>query len=116
MSRATRNASTALVTIWPRTGTDDFGRESFGVPYTLYGTFDVGSSFKYTNLGLEVTPKDVFWSETSDLDPKKGDYIAKGDRTAYAKPEESPNADVIKLVDISDCSFLGQPDDIMVVT
>lgn len=115
MSGPTRRASTALVTIWRRLSEDELGRETYGVPYTIYGCYDNELSSKYTKNGIENAPNSVLWMESSSLDPKKGDFLVKGDKTAFANPCDA-GAEVITLVKISDCSFLRQPDDIMIMT
>jgi hypothetical protein len=117
MSFATRCASTAMVTVWRKLGPKNkYGQHDFGDPYILYGTFDANLDQKYSNLGVENIPSSVFWTETSSLDPKKGDYIAKGDHTNELIPQNVNAAEIITKVDVQDCSSIGETDDIRIMT
>lgn len=118
MSRPTKRASTAELTVWRSNGEDEFGKQSWDAPVLLMGNIDIASKHKYSSKGIEVVPNSVYWMETSASDPKKGDQIAKGDFISESDPVKIKSAEIITDIKITDCSFLrgGQIDDIMIMT
>lgn len=113
MSAPTRNAATATATFWPRGSEDEYGRQSYGEPVVVSVTYDVANKHKYTSNGIENTPSSVIWMEASGALPAKGDKIIKGDYSSELEPVNE--SDTIKETTISDCSFLGDIDDLMII-
>lgn len=116
MSYPTVLTSTALATLWKKGTEDRFGVSQFASPILLRVCIDNNYSQKYTNRGIENAPNSVMYIEVSDTNPEKGDHIAKGDFTSLPLPELCSLSEIITDVNVQDCSFLGEPDDLMILT
>jgi hypothetical protein len=108
--------STALATIWRSYSSDEWGRKIYSQPTTFKCTFDVNDDNVYKDFeGVEFSPSVVAWYEDDGLPaPKDGDYIAKGNQTAFSDPTDTDIALPVKTTKVSDCSLFNEPDDIMV--
>lgn len=118
MSSPTRDTAGKIATVWPRAFEDKYGRKTYGAPYTIRCTFDANDGTVYTdNKGVTFTPSFVVWSEFdgSYVKPAEGGFIMEGDFTSELDPVNVEDALPIKSVEISDCSLLGEPDDIRIL-
>lgn len=79
---------TNVATIWPNYGTDEYGRPSFGAPYTVACTWADTGETQRDEAGVEFVPKSTFWAEFEygGTTPLRGDYIAKFDLTGEPDP------------------------------
>lgn len=118
MSSPTASTSTSIATVWPQASNDKFGRKSYVLPYLVACCFDANDGTAYTsNRGVQFTPSAVVWLELNqDLHGfREGDHIAKGDHTAHLDPSSVNTALPIKDVQITDCSLLGEDDDVRIL-
>jgi hypothetical protein len=118
MSRATALAAKTTATIWPSPSEDKYGRKAYGTPYTVKCTFDANDGTTFADgMGIKYTPSFVIWHEFNESlrQVREGDFIARGDQTGIAKPVDADGALPVKSSERSDCSLLGQPDDIRIL-
>lgn len=124
MSRPTVMSSTSIATIWPSYFEDKYGKKVYGDPYTVACCVKYGGSSRHVDSkGVEFTPTVTVWFELSsafnntEKMPSEGDYIAIGDYIGQQMGDGNvvPNALPIKLVEIDDCSSIGEIDDIRIV-
>ena len=118
MSKPTRMASKSTATIWRSNGVDKYGAKSYSAPEAFLCTFGTKLDNNYTDgEGVKFTPELVAWYEDDGkAAPTEGDFIAKGDQTAFADPTDTELAMPVKMTEISDCSLFNEPDDIMVAS
>ena len=121
MSKPTRRTAKRLVTIWPKetvSGTVKGYGASYGDPYTVKVCFMQGGSRQYSDtLGTLFTPNTSYWYELPEQGkPKINDMIALGDHLAIDTPQDVDGAELMRLVQLQDCSLLNDIDDIMVLT
>lgn len=116
MSSPTLCTSTAEVTIWSKGSEDKLGRQNWGAPYLMYATVDTNGKKEYYTNGVKFVPTSIYWMESSLSDPLIGDKIAKGDQLSFINPDDCNKAEIIKDIKLQDCSFLGEPDDIIILT
>lgn len=76
---------------------------------------ETGLANKYAARGIEKAPKAIYHFEYFEGHPVEGDFVKLGDHTAIINPV-SVSADIIKLHNIHDCSFLGEPNDVEIST
>ena len=122
MSRPTLRTSRSKATIWPVAGVDEFARVTYGAPFTVQCTFDIGSKNTYRDSkGVEFVPESVVWYDYAgsftgnpvNAIPKEDDYIVKG---KYTDATPVNGAKPIRAVKVHDCGMLRQNDDIEVAT
>ncbi len=108
MSSIAHWSYTATLTVWPLSSTDDYGQPTFGSPYTLTGSWEVGGDTQTDETGSEfvATSKYYFELESDGALPKRGGYILKGDHTAQANPITA-KAEQIKKVGGWDAGMFG---------
>ncbi len=117
MSLATRATSNRIATIWPVLSEDKFGRATYGAPYIVTCTFQRGSTRQYNDAnGTMYIPKSIYWYEYSGTEPNLNDFIAVGNHTSIANPNNVNTSEIIKNVLLEDNSLLGDIDDLMVLT
>lgn len=117
MSSPTRLASNTDVTIWPVIGRDPYAGLKYGAPIRLKASFEQGSSRQYRNSqGTLYIPASIYWLELGAFTPNLNDYIALGDHLITPTPQDVTGAETIENIIRQDCSSLGEPDDLMVLT
>jgi hypothetical protein len=118
MSTPTKMSETSIATIWPANSEDEWGRKTYGTPYSLTCSYDFNNGTTYTTTkGVEFNPSAVIWFEQrSDIRlPREGDFIAKGDHTSQASHIDVETALPVKDVAVQDCSLFREPDDVRVM-
>lgn len=88
MSSIARWSYANVATIWPASGQDEYGRPSFGAPYTVACTWADTGDTQRDEAGNEFVPKSTFWleAEYSGVVPACGDYIARFDLSSEQEP------------------------------
>lgn len=119
MSQPTRETSNRIATIWPVISTDEFGRKTYGTPYSITCTFEQGSSRQYRDSqGVMYIPASIYWYEFDDTigTPNINDPIALGDHTLENDPNNIDATELVRNRVREDNSLLGDVDDIMLLT
>ena len=63
-----------------------------------------------------ITPKSRYWFEVLPENPRRGDYIARGDFTLTSQPSSTELAEEIRFTRLDDCSILNEVDDFYLET
>jgi hypothetical protein len=109
MSSIARWSYTATLTVWPASSYDQYGQPSFGSPYTLIGSWEVGGDTQTDETGAEFVAASKYYFELaadSTSLPKRGGYIKIGNHTATANPITA-GAEQIKKVAGYDMGMFG---------
>ena len=77
------------ITIWPVTGTDDYGGFTYGTPICVDGRYEQKQELFLTVDAEEVTSMAIAYI---DADVNPGDYVAQGDQTTQADPTLATDA------------------------
>ena len=75
---------TAPMTIWRKSGTNQFGDTTFLPPETFMGDYQGGVSGKVGDIGLTVSDATTIWSEYSNA--SIGDFIIIGESSELSPP------------------------------
>ncbi len=122
MSRPTKRTAKRTATIWPKKdegGVKGYGGGvTYGDPYLIKVCFMQGGSREYSDTkGVLFTPNTSYWYELPEQGkPKINDMIAIGDHLAFDTPQDVEGAELMRLVQLQDCSLLNDIDDVMVLT
>jgi hypothetical protein len=117
MSEIAAWSYTQTLTIWPNTGTNEFGAPSYGTPYTITGSWIEGGDTQTDQNGTEFVPASTYYFEAvrdSSLIPKRESFIKVGNHVAVLAPPA--DAEKIKKVGGWDMGMFDQIPDWAIYT
>lgn len=97
------------LTVWPASSFDAYGQPTFGTPYLVTGSWEVGGDTVTDANGDEFTAAGKYYFEMATDSvtlPVRGGYIKKGDSTATADPLTA-GAEMIRKVSCYDVGMFG---------
>ena len=92
MSSLAKWSYKATLTVWPLPSTDQYGQPTFGAPYTMKGSWEVGGDVQVDATGTEFVSMSKYYFEMpvgSALLPVREGFIKQGDYTATADPADA---------------------------
>jgi len=75
--------------VWSISATDEYGQQTYGTPYTLQGSWEVGGDVQVDATGTEFVSMSKYYFELpvgSASMPVREGFIKQGDYTATADP------------------------------
>lgn len=108
MSSLANWAYTQPLTVWPRTGYDEWSQPIYGSPYLLTGSWSSRTEVMTNDAGQEFTSRSIYYFELPDGDervPQMGEQIMRGDHTLISTPPD--NAEQIQSVRGDDMRMFG---------
>lgn len=91
----------ATLTVWAIAGTDEFGQQTYGTPYTLQGSWEVGGETEVDATGTEFVSMSEYYFELSvgsSLLPAREGFIKLGNHLATANPSAAGAERIRKVV------------------
>jgi hypothetical protein len=103
---------TAICTVWPAEGENDYGQVTFGTPYTIKCERGTKSGVTRTPQGDEVVFSATFYTEKGSVTElvKKGDRIISSDKTTEPNPVTAGAFEVLNIEESSGVLSTDLPD------
>lgn len=100
---------TQALTVWPAASFDAYGQPTFGTPYIVTGSWQIGGDTVTDVSGDEFTAMGKYYFEMATDSaslPVRGGYIKKGSHTGTSDPLAA-GAEMIRKVEGYDVAMFG---------